>query len=72
MDIQHEVRKVMAAVWSGLVGCGQIAVCIPPPRPADLPRLEATPVGHPERLVPYALLPSAQQRMWREFDELLR
>jgi hypothetical protein len=62
----------MAVVCRGLMGCGQAAVCIPPPCPADWPRLEAPPAGHPERLVPYAHLPPAQQRMWREFDQSLR
>jgi len=62
----------MAAVWRGLEGCGHVAICLPPPYPVDWPRLEAPPAGHPERLVPYALLPPAQQRMWRELDDALR
>jgi hypothetical protein len=72
MNIRYGVMKCMAAVWRGLVGCGHATVCVPPPSPPERPRLEAPPAGHPERLVPYALLPSAQQRVWRELDESLR
>jgi len=72
VDIPPWVGKAMAVVWRGLMGCGHAALGNPTPCQPDWPRLEAPPAGHPERLVPYALLPPAQRRMWRELDRSLR